>query len=68
MLEKTSGDRWNITPVNEFPVTWSQDFSINPHDWNRTKIVMYNFDDDDKIFMTATDERVSQSAAEADSK
>ena len=29
---------------------------------------MYNFDDDDKIFMTATDERVSQSAAEADSK
>ena len=29
---------------------------------------MYNFNDDDKIFMTATDERVSQSAAEADSK
>ena len=68
MLEKTSGDGWNITSVNEFPVTWSQDFAINPHDWNRTKIVMYNFDDDDKIFMTATDERVSQSAAEADSK
>ena len=87
VLERTSGDGWNVTSVNDSPlgvrtlvggysskkfsfcvVTWSQDFAINSHDWNRTKTLMCNFDDDDKVFMTATNERISHSAAEADSK